>query len=102
MKKPVFHLLSILLFTSFLNVNCQNTISKDSLLTKSYEELANLFYDNFNDTIKAKEIASSFFLKAKKENNIMEMVDGKYYEEQIKGNFKDYYRFCDSLIVESK
>ncbi len=102
MKKPVFHLLSILLFTSFLDVNCQNTTTKDSLLTKSYEELADLFYDNFNDTIKAKEIASSFFLKAKKENNIMEMVNGKYYEVQIKGEFKGFYNFSDSMITESK
>lgn len=98
MIKLKFLLVISCIFVSFLKLESQNTIV-DSLQQKSYEELADLFYNHFNDTLQAKKYAKAYFLKAKRNNNFLEIIDAKYFQSQINNNqFQSYYSFCDSLI----
>ncbi|WP_075342673.1 helix-turn-helix domain-containing protein [Tenacibaculum agarivorans] len=94
--------ISLLLLTGLIIPSYSQNVHKDTLLSKTYDKLENLFYDNFNDSIAAKKYAKAYFKKAKKENNFLRMETGKYFLAQLKDNFIIYYHFCDSLIKKSK
>ncbi|TYP99088.1 helix-turn-helix protein [Tenacibaculum adriaticum] len=70
----------------------------DSLLNKSYDELSELFYQNETDTVLAQTYADAFFLKAKKKNDTLGMLRGKYYISDVHNLFDSYINYCDSLI----
>ncbi|WP_408031612.1 helix-turn-helix domain-containing protein, partial [Tenacibaculum xiamenense] len=70
----------------------------DSLASKSFRELEDLFYESKPDTLKAILYANSYYLKALKEKDTMKMLDGKYYLADIKNDDDLYLNYCDSLI----
>lgn len=95
--KKIFYLI---LFLSFnLIINGQNSASSLNYLhLKDYDELADLFYNNKPDTLKAITYANAYFSKALKEKDTIEMLDGKYFLADIKNNEDIYLNYCDSLI----
>ncbi|SEB39589.1 Helix-turn-helix domain-containing protein [Tenacibaculum sp. MAR_2009_124] len=76
----------------------QNSVLADSLASKSFQELEDLFYESKPDTLKAILYANAKYLKALKEKDTMEIIWSKYYLADIKNNDAIYLNFCDSLI----
>jgi len=85
-----------------LKTTSQNTLQVDSLEQKSFEELADLFYNSKPDTTKAIIYANAVFKKALKEKDTLRMMSGKYYLADILDDETIYLIFCDSLIEKTK
>ncbi len=82
---------------SFFISNAQD-VQKDSLSGQSYKNLYDLFNNNFYDTIKAKVYADYYLKKAKREDNLIKIESGKYFQSLLHNDFHNYYTLCDSLI----
>ncbi|SEB39603.1 AraC-type DNA-binding protein [Tenacibaculum sp. MAR_2009_124] len=80
------------------NFSQHNTVITDSITSKSFEELENLFYESKPDTLKAIMYANAKYYKALKEKDTMQILWSKYYLADIKNNDSIYLNFCDSLI----
>ncbi|CAM1363513.1 helix-turn-helix domain-containing protein [Tenacibaculum xiamenense] len=98
MKHNILLFLTAIFFYMPLTLKGQNSVLADSLASKSFQELEDLFYESKPDTLKATLYANSYYLKALKEKDTMKMVEGKYFLADIKDNDEIYLNFCDSLI----
>ncbi len=104
MKKNVLRSTFLLFLCLFLTLNfygqTKNSLGKQT--EDSYKYLDQLIHKNINDTIKVKNYATRYFLKARKDNDFMKMEFGQYYLGVASNDFDYYYKFCDSLITFCK
>lgn len=90
-----------LLIFSLNTVKSQTTI-KDTLLTKSYEELEKLYYNYLtNNSEISKQIAKTFLIKAKKDNDTIKIA-GSYYLFSFLYNAEEGLKYADSIITLTK
>ncbi|WP_425658517.1 helix-turn-helix domain-containing protein [Tenacibaculum ascidiaceicola] len=98
--KKVFVLLLVIGLS--LKVYSQDPTLQDTLLQKSFHELADLFYASKPDTLKAITYSKAIFEKAIKEKDTLRMMSGKHLLADILNNEDIYLNFCDSLIDITK
>ncbi len=97
-------LIKILFFTLFVFyghiVNAETIIKpKDSLSTKSFEELKKAFDQNKRDSINAKIYAKAYLEKGKREKDTLEIANGYNMFCSFNGNRpKIVLQFADSII----
>ncbi len=92
-------ILLIVLFSNYLS-HAQN---QKSLLDSSYNYLFKKYYHlKPSDTLQSLFFAEKYFEKAKKEENIKELILGKDYVTDFIGVKADYISFIDSIIYVSK
>ncbi len=75
--------------------------TSDSLLKKSFKDLRDSFKKYSNDSVLAKIYVKSYILKAKDENDSLQMANGYLYASQISSAQKEI-EYLDSLISISK
>lgn len=67
-------------FFVFLHVTKMASQSPISLIDSTYVYLENTYYEHKHiDSVKAKEYAALYLQKAKKEKNLIEIIEGYYF-----------------------
>jgi len=98
MKKYVFLIFFLLLF---IMPSTGQSINNKKLVEKTYESLTLMFDINRLDTIKAKQIASAYVFKAKKESDSTQIANGYVRLATISKPYKAL-KYLDTTIVYSK
>ncbi|NAS32147.1 helix-turn-helix domain-containing protein [Flavobacteriaceae bacterium R38] len=96
---------SIFIIFLFVTVSGASQKIPDSLLSKSYEELRNSYWEVYPDSLKGSEYVKTYLFKAKKDHDTIKIARGYQWFKFISSKYDDldYYSiYNDSIISITK